>query len=88
MIRRIRYTKPTAGTSIAGCIIGAAVNGIYIFREITASGIYITAVVSLVLGILGGWLDLRQKKICGICLLAASVLPVWLKFSGLSVSQL
>ena len=88
MIRRIRYTKPTTGTSIAGCIIGAAVNGIYIFREITASGIDITAVVSLVLGILGGWLTYGKRKSAAFCLLAASVLPVWLKFSSLSVSQL
>ena len=82
MIRRIRYTKPTTGTSITGCVIGAAVNGVYIFREITASGIDITAVVSLLLGILGGWLTHGKRKSAAFCLLAASVLPVWLKFSG------
>ncbi len=50
-------------TSMAGFVIGAAVNGVYIFREITASGIDITAVMSLVLGILGGGLTYGKRNL-------------------------
>ena len=82
MIRRIRYTKPTTGTSITAIIIGAAINAIYIFREMSSTGINVMAAAGLVLALIGAYLTSNKRKSAAFCLVIASWFPAWLKFSG------
>ena len=83
MIRRVKYTKPTIGTSIAAGIIGTAVNAVYIFREMTGTGnIQVIAILSLILGIAGIYLTHKNRKSAAFVMVCASVLPVLLKFPG------
>ena len=83
MVRRIRYTKPTIRTSITAIIIGAVINAIYIFIKVSDFGTdSIIALAGLIVGLLGLWLTNSKRKSAAFCLVIASWLPAWQKFSG------
>ena len=83
MIRRIKYSKPTIKTSIVFGMIGAAVNAVYLFHEMTGAGnIQVIAILSLILGIIGIHLTSKNRKSAAFVMVCASVLAALMKFSG------